>query len=133
MLIALNFPSFRQANELVTSFVMQLEAVELWTWAIYVVLHLPDEQHLIKERAVREILARNIHSVTAVDEKFMLEQLHIPSQWIDEAKVWHPTPYILPLGMVVLLQARSTVRSAAFDACSSVGTRTRTNVNYSRS
>lgn len=75
-------------NQLTLDFASQLESSGLWHWAIFVLLHL---QHThIRERAIREILARNIADYCNDDKKkelniFLIQNLKIPKNWILEA------------------------------------------------
>ncbi|XP_057338404.1 nuclear pore complex protein Nup98-Nup96 [Microplitis mediator] len=71
-----------------TNFAAQLEAHDLWHWAIFVVLHL--NSTAIRRTAVMDLLARHVQIDEDLDytqrEKFLLEELGIPSKWINEAK-----------------------------------------------
>ncbi|KAG8036803.1 hypothetical protein G9C98_004125 [Cotesia typhae] len=71
-----------------TNFAAQLEAHDLWHWAIFVNLHLNNTT--IRRTAVTDLLARHVQIDEdpnyAQREKFLLEELGIPSKWINEAK-----------------------------------------------
>ncbi|XP_026668597.1 nuclear pore complex protein Nup98-Nup96 isoform X2 [Ceratina calcarata] len=75
------------------NFATQLEAYGLWHWAIFVMLHLKDAGN--RKTAVRNLLQRNVEiddsdDVDSIDpierEKFLREELGIPSTWINQAK-----------------------------------------------
>lgn len=85
--IGYNIPS-DIASTLHMSFASQLESLNLWHWAIFVLLHHTDEEWRIKQ--VKDILLRCVSldqsdDVTA-KEKFLTERLLIPKKWIFEAK-----------------------------------------------
>ncbi|XP_069679986.1 nuclear pore complex protein Nup98-Nup96 isoform X2 [Periplaneta americana] len=71
-----------------TSFASQLESHGLWHWAIFVLLHLKNENS--RKGAVLDMLGRHVelsdNQIYLDKEAFLCEQLHIPSQWIFEAK-----------------------------------------------
>ncbi|XP_076670713.1 nuclear pore complex protein Nup98-96 isoform X2 [Andrena cerasifolii] len=73
------------------NFATQLEAYGLWHWAVFVMLHLKDTG--IRKSAVMNLLQRNIEidgTAAAAEyierEKFLREELGIPSIWIHRAK-----------------------------------------------
>lgn len=72
------------------NFATQLEAYGLWHWAVFVMLHLKDAG--MRKSAVMNLLQRNIEidgNATAdyiEREKFLREELGIPSIWIHRAK-----------------------------------------------
>ncbi|XP_076648860.1 nuclear pore complex protein Nup98-96 isoform X2 [Halictus rubicundus] len=70
------------------NFATQLEAYGLWHWAIFVMLHLKDAGK--RKAAVKNLLQRHIEIDNIPDyierEKFLREELGIPSVWIHEAK-----------------------------------------------
>ncbi|KAK1124571.1 hypothetical protein K0M31_005949 [Melipona bicolor] len=70
------------------NFATQLEAYGLWHWAIFVMLHLKDAGK--RKTAVMNLLERHIEIDDTADsierEKFLREELGIPSTWIDHAK-----------------------------------------------
>ncbi|KAF7206744.1 nuclear pore complex protein Nup98-Nup96 isoform X2 [Nothobranchius furzeri] len=71
-----------------SSYAAQLESAGLWHSAIFILLHLPD--HSQRERAVREVLMLHCplqdNEESVRRERFLVEQLLIPEQWIHEAK-----------------------------------------------
>ena len=73
--------------QLHTSFATQLEASGLWQWAIFVLLHLDDPAHC--KSAVRGVLSRQCSESEELTERevFVSETLHVPPQWVHEAKV----------------------------------------------
>lgn len=68
----------------------QLETNGLWEWAIWVMLHIEDDNH--RESAIHKLLYRYIRIDDELDnaystkEKFLLEDLSIPEKWIFWAK-----------------------------------------------
>ncbi|XP_033343033.1 nuclear pore complex protein Nup98-96 isoform X1 [Megalopta genalis] len=70
------------------NFATQLEAYGLWHWAIFVMLHLKDAGK--RKEAVKNLLQRHTEIDNIPDyierEKFLREELGIPSVWIHEAK-----------------------------------------------
>lgn len=73
------------------NFATQLEAHGLWHWAIFVMLHLKDAGK--RKTAVMNLLQRHVEideiadSVDPIErEKFLREELGIPSIWIHQAK-----------------------------------------------
>ncbi|CAH3199095.1 unnamed protein product, partial [Porites evermanni] len=71
-----------------SGFASQLEGMGLWHWAAFVLLHIQDLHK--RENAVRSLLCR--HCCLSADhqnvekERFMLDDLKIPAEWIHEAK-----------------------------------------------
>ena len=80
-------PDKRDALHL--SFSAQLEALGLWHWAIYVLLHLSDRRHR-RSQVIRvcglHIRINNDEESGAEKEAFLSEQLGVPFSWIAEAK-----------------------------------------------
>ncbi|XP_011308001.1 nuclear pore complex protein Nup98-Nup96 [Fopius arisanus] len=71
-----------------TNLAAQLEAHDLWHWAIFVDLHLDNAG--IRKKAVLDLLSRHVQIDEDPEyierENFLKEQLEIPSIWINEAK-----------------------------------------------
>ncbi|XP_014242477.1 nuclear pore complex protein Nup98-Nup96 isoform X1 [Cimex lectularius] len=67
------------------SFSAQLEGEGLWHWAVFVLMHINDEE--MREKAVKDIISKHV-SIEDNDEKemFLMQKLNIPSEWIYEAK-----------------------------------------------
>jgi nuclear pore complex protein Nup98-Nup96 len=78
-------------NHLFMSYAAQLESEGLWTWSVYVLLHLPSSSSTsssaLRDSAIKEILGRHSHSIEPEQEIFLVEKLRIPTDWIDQAKV----------------------------------------------
>ncbi|EMR09966.1 hypothetical protein PNEG_01724 [Pneumocystis murina B123] len=76
-----------RGNQLTLNFASQLESSGLWHWAIFVLQHL--QYAHIRERAIREILARNIadyYNNKKNDlDTFLMQNLKIPKIWILES------------------------------------------------
>lgn len=90
VLQALNYTHLSEQSQglLHASYAEQLQNVGLWEWAIFVLLHVPEAG--IRETAVRELLNRHCAlretPETLTKEKFLIEKLQIPAEWIYEAK-----------------------------------------------
>ncbi|XP_040282604.1 nuclear pore complex protein Nup98-Nup96 isoform X1 [Bufo bufo] len=90
VLQALNYTHLSEQSQglLHASYTEQLENVGLWEWAIFVLLHVPNA--VIRETSVRELLNRHCALretlETLTKEKFLIEKLCIPAEWIYEAK-----------------------------------------------
>ncbi|KAF6205861.1 hypothetical protein GE061_020035 [Apolygus lucorum] len=68
-----------------TSFASQLEAHGLWHWAVFVILHHPDEA--MREKSVKDLLERHVSLEEENEEEdFVRSRLGVPSSWIFEAK-----------------------------------------------
>ncbi|KAK4871644.1 hypothetical protein RN001_015768 [Aquatica leii] len=71
------------SNTICMGFAAQLEAVGLWTWAIFALLFIKNKK--VKEKAVKSILERNIKFITdeyEEYEEFLTKKLKIPSEII---------------------------------------------------
>ncbi|XP_012944343.1 nuclear pore complex protein Nup98-Nup96 [Aplysia californica] len=68
------------------SFASQLEAQGLWQWAAFVLLHIPSAVQ--RQKAVQSLLQRHlgIGEEMTERERFLLDKLHIPAQWLHQAK-----------------------------------------------
>ncbi|XP_041462451.1 nuclear pore complex protein Nup98-Nup96-like isoform X3 [Lytechinus variegatus] len=78
----------RQAH-LTVSYASQLESIGLWHWAAFVLLHIPND--IAREDLVRSLLERHITleltgNQLTVQESFLVERLHVPVEWIHDAK-----------------------------------------------
>uniref|UniRef100_A0A8C0AVR6 Nuclear pore complex protein Nup98-Nup96 n=1 Tax=Buteo japonicus TaxID=224669 RepID=A0A8C0AVR6_9AVES len=89
VLRALNYTHlFKQSQGVLNaSYAAQLESEGLWEWAVFILLHEPDN---IREKAVRELLNRHcVLSETPeswAKETFLTQRLCVPPEWIHEAK-----------------------------------------------
>jgi nuclear pore complex protein Nup98-Nup96 len=77
-------------ERLTLSYVIQLEHLNLWQWAIYVALHL--QRANTRKGIITDILARHIASIpNEVEEQGIISRLvdqwKLPMEWILEAKV----------------------------------------------
>lgn len=83
--------SLTAVHALHMNFVGQLLAVGLCHWAIYVVLHMPSTSQFnhMHESVVRDILLRycEIWSSSELQMHFLVDELHLPLQWLHEAQV----------------------------------------------
>ncbi|BES93176.1 Nuclear pore complex protein nup98 [Nesidiocoris tenuis] len=74
------------------SFASQLEAHGLWHWAVFIVLHLPDEEK--REKYVKDLLDRHVSLDDENEEEyFLLSRLRISPKWIYEAKATKASYY----------------------------------------
>ncbi|XP_033098502.1 nuclear pore complex protein Nup98-Nup96-like [Anneissia japonica] len=71
-----------------TSYAAQLEALGLWHWAVFVLLHIPSDRR--RELSVKKLLCRQCtlkrSEETSRKERFLLEELQVPARWLHEAK-----------------------------------------------
>nr|XP_033206829.1 nuclear pore complex protein Nup98-Nup96 isoform X2 [Bombus vancouverensis nearcticus] len=93
VLLALGYSHLSEHVAILThvNFATQLEAYDLWHWAIFVMLHLKDAAK--RKTAVMNLLQRHVEIDDASDcpdfierETFLREELGIPSIWIHHAK-----------------------------------------------
>ncbi|KAG8453154.1 hypothetical protein GDO86_004828 [Hymenochirus boettgeri] len=90
VLQALNYTHLSEQHQgiLHASYAAQLENVGLWEWAIFVLLHINDTH--VRKAAVRELLNRHCivqeSPESLAKENFLIQHLHIPSEWIHNAK-----------------------------------------------
>ncbi|XP_057667789.1 nuclear pore complex protein Nup98-Nup96 [Diorhabda carinulata] len=77
-----------EKTKLCTSFSNQLESLDKWEWAIFVLLYLED--NTLKEYLVRNILDRNlspdIDKKIIKSENNLVNNMHIPAEWIHSVK-----------------------------------------------
>jgi len=62
----------------------QAERVGLWQWAIFILQHIDDVGR--RREAVEAVLDRNIADCDEEKEKFLVEELGIPVQWVARAR-----------------------------------------------
>ncbi|KAG8284509.1 Nuclear pore complex protein Nup98-Nup96 [Homalodisca vitripennis] len=83
--------AFSAAN-IHTMFAAQLEAHGLWHWAVFVLQHIADPH--ARSSAVLDVLGRHIDlSTDSQEETFLIEKLHIPAQWVYQAKATYATAH----------------------------------------
>jgi nuclear pore complex protein Nup98-Nup96 len=89
ILHAIRMLEAEQLHEVHMNFASQLLSVGLCHWAVYVILHMPSSpQHpRLHEKAVKEILNQycEIWSSSETQQRFLEEDLSIPTEWIHEA------------------------------------------------
>ncbi|RNA23314.1 nuclear pore complex Nup98-Nup96 isoform X1 [Brachionus plicatilis] len=68
------------------SFASQLQSTGLWHWAVFVLMHIDDDQR--REKFVRLYLSRNVSSQSELNdsERFLIDKLKLPSEWVYEYK-----------------------------------------------
>jgi len=62
----------------------QAERLGLWHWAVFVLCHLEDPAR--RREAVESLLERNVASLDAEREDFLVQELGLPLQWIARAR-----------------------------------------------
>lgn len=76
------------ASALHCNFASQLETMDMWHWAAFVLLHIPDSQR--RTKCVKELLLRHLSLSQSEEnrerEAFLYKKLKIPEEWIFEAK-----------------------------------------------
>lgn len=88
---------YEKWHQLTMSYALQLEALGLWQWALYVLLHLPlppDRKldwSMLREHALRHIIDRHgealLRATPADDTAAFLEsQLYLPAAWLSESR-----------------------------------------------
>ena len=68
------------------SFASQLESIEAWQWAVFVLMHIEDAE--LRGRAVENVLYRHCSSEVepTEQERFVLEDLKVSKQCVYQAK-----------------------------------------------
>ncbi|KAF2073605.1 hypothetical protein CYY_005094 [Polysphondylium violaceum] len=82
-------PDVGNQSLLHSSFAAQLERLGLWQWAIYVLLHTPDNSNHVREEAVKSLIVRYTPVMSGEDKSFLTQKLCIPQLWLDEAASWY--------------------------------------------
>uniref|UniRef100_A0A2S2R5G1 Nuclear pore complex protein Nup98-Nup96 n=1 Tax=Sipha flava TaxID=143950 RepID=A0A2S2R5G1_9HEMI len=80
------------ANQLHSNFASQLVSHGLWHWAVFILLHIKDDQ--LRESSVEEVIGRNVDLpegdiediILSEKEKFVVEKLNIEHELIYNAK-----------------------------------------------
>jgi len=80
--------SERLLTHLSLDYASQLDTAGLWQWAVYVALNMfspsgSDYTH-VRQVAVRKLIARNIHNMTETQCKFLIEELQVAPEIIEE-------------------------------------------------
>ena len=98
------------AAQLTMTFASQLENNGLWQWAVFVLLHLNSTAPMIQS-LIQEIIGRHIElDADCPSEKFLKEQLAIPSTWIETARAVKALNCFSPR-----LQANSLLSAGLYD------------------
>ncbi|KAJ9092013.1 hypothetical protein QFC21_006993 [Naganishia friedmannii] len=74
-------------DRLTVAYAAQLESADLWTSAVFVLLHLSEENARVK--AVKDLLLRQVESLSDETSEFLVNLLCVPASWIAEAKAFH--------------------------------------------
>lgn len=89
-LISVKYNHVQQSclDSLHDSFAEQLQALGLWHWAIYVLMHI--ENNYRRESSVKMYLAKHVSSQSNLNEqeKFIVEKLSVPVEWVYEQKAF---------------------------------------------
>jgi nuclear pore complex protein Nup98-Nup96 len=62
----------------------QAERLGLWHWAVFVLCHL--EEPARRRQAVEAMLERNVQSLDAAREEFLVGELGVPGEWVARAR-----------------------------------------------
>lgn len=68
------------------SFAQQLQSLGLWHWTVFVLMHIEDDFR--RESSLKTVIEKNVNSQSELDEreKFLVEKLKVPAEWIFEKK-----------------------------------------------
>lgn len=89
VLHGLGFPDLDNDSQLHLNYASQLEMEGLWDWAIYVAMHIKEDE--LRERAVRDILWRHYREDDSQANRyrsFLADRLHVPSSMLAAAVAW---------------------------------------------
>ncbi|KAJ1311780.1 hypothetical protein OPQ81_010246 [Rhizoctonia solani] len=73
-----------KADAITSNYAFQLESLGLWWYSIFVLLHLQESDGRLI--AIKALLARHVSELDEEKEEFLINQLCIPHDWIEEAK-----------------------------------------------
>ncbi|KAF8761520.1 Nuclear protein 96 [Rhizoctonia solani] len=73
-----------KADAITSNYASQLENLGLWWYSIFVLLHLQESDGRLI--AIKALLARHVSELDEEKEEFLVNQLCIPQDWIEEAK-----------------------------------------------
>lgn len=101
--------------QLTISFAAQLESCGLWPWAVFVCLHLKSSPLFVR-KAVEDIIGRHIGLESdELAERFLLTQLSVPKDWIEDARATRALHSFIPK-----LQAVSLIAAGNYDVAHEV-------------
>ncbi|CAE7229687.1 unnamed protein product [Rhizoctonia solani] len=73
-----------KADVITSNYAFQLENLGLWWYSIFVLLHLQESDGRLI--AIKALLARHVSELDEEKEDFLINQLCVPHDWIEEAK-----------------------------------------------
>ncbi|KEP54149.1 nucleoporin [Rhizoctonia solani 123E] len=73
-----------KADVITSNYAFQLESLGLWWYSIFVLLHLQESDGRLI--AIKALLARHVSELDEEKEEFLINQLCVPHDWIEEAK-----------------------------------------------
>ncbi|KAG8680496.1 hypothetical protein FRC08_016255 [Ceratobasidium sp. 394] len=90
-----------KADSITSNYASQLENLGLWWYSVFVLLHLQESEG--RSIAIKSLLTRHVAELDPEKEEFLVNQLCVPQEWIEEAKVRLCYPYLAVL--LILFQA----------------------------
>lgn len=98
------------STQLTISFAAQLESCGLWPWAVFVCLHIKASFAFVR-KMVEDIIGRHVDlEADEHSERFLLTQLGVPKEWIEEARATKALHSFVPK-----LQAVSLIAAGNYD------------------
>ncbi|CAE6428515.1 unnamed protein product [Rhizoctonia solani] len=73
-----------KADTITSNYASQLESLGMWWYSIFVLLHLQESNGRLI--AIKSLLVRHVSELDEEKEEFLINQLCIPHDWIEEAK-----------------------------------------------
>ncbi|CAE6530170.1 unnamed protein product [Rhizoctonia solani] len=73
-----------KADVITSNYASQLESLGLWWYSVFVLLHLQESDGRLI--AIKALLSRHVSELDEEKEEFLINQLCVPQDWIEEAK-----------------------------------------------
>ncbi|KAG9092490.1 hypothetical protein FS749_015685 [Ceratobasidium sp. UAMH 11750] len=73
-----------KADSITSNYASQLENLGLWWYSVFVLLHLQESEG--RSIAIKSLLTRHVAELDPEKEEFLVNQLCVPQEWIEEAK-----------------------------------------------
>ncbi|KAG9123969.1 DNA-directed DNA polymerase gamma mip1 [Ceratobasidium sp. 392] len=73
-----------KADSITSNYASQLENLGLWWYSVFVLLHLQESDG--RAIAIKSLLTRHVADLDPEKEEFLVNQLCVPQEWIEEAK-----------------------------------------------
>ncbi|KAG8725116.1 hypothetical protein FRC09_008459 [Ceratobasidium sp. 395] len=73
-----------KADSITSNYASQLENLGLWWYSVFILLHLQESEG--RSIAIKSLLTRHVADLDAEKEDFLVNQLCVPQEWIEEAK-----------------------------------------------